>query len=268
MAHDRIEFSDDALDALFIDGGQVHDVAAEALLPSEQVRGLARRLTGQYVQVLAAFTSEVFGRRSAKQTTDQALSALDSLLRLARSVREDDLEARLLGLRDHLAGGVPYKSVARTRFLNRLRELLLNLADGLEEEDRTHLRELLDSRSRPSPLLDELASIHGIGPRRLNRLYCAGLFTVESVSEADPTEVAQVTGLPRRLAATVIDETRAFAKRERERCVHELEDRIHQFSSALPQLDPTSDEGRELIAVAQRALAEFAAAIETIQRET
>ena len=252
------EFSDEALDDLFDEPTELGG-PRQALAPSAEVKALARSLTGQYIDVIRAFAAQAFGGRAASM--DNSFTALDSLLRLADSIDDEALYSHLDALRAHLITGVPRAKLARTRFLNTLQARLRTLADALDDDHGRRLRELVDVDLRAAPLLDELRTVRGIGPRRLSRLYCAGLFTVDAVSEADPNEIALVTGLPMHLAQTVVDETRAFARRERQRCAEDLQARVRQLTEALPRVDARSDEGRALLEAAQHAFADLSFAI-------
>ena len=50
----------------------------------------------------------------------------------------------------------------------------------------------LDSSEQWMPLLDELATIRGIGHVRLSRLYAAGLFSIDIVANAAPEPACPV----------------------------------------------------------------------------
>lgn len=265
------DFSDDALDSLFETPAEAPTGARppcssapgepDRLAPSDEVKGLARSLTGQYVDVIRAYAAQAFGRGDRPPALTQSLTAMDSLLRLARSIDDEVLYSRLDALREHLCTGASATKLERTRFLNTLQDRLLALAEALDIEHGSRLRELIDVDMRATPLLDELRAVPGIGPRRLNRMYCAGLYTVDAVSQADPQEIAVVTGLPVGLARTVVEETQAFERRERERCVLDLQARARQLTSALPRVDPRTEEGRALLEAARHALADLSNAI-------
>ena len=84
-----------------------------------------------------------------------------------------------------------------------------------------------------APLLAELAEIHGIGPKRLGRLYAAGLFTVDSVAGSDPQDIVAVTGIPEKLAVAVVESTHAYALEERQRCLSGLVEQAHRLRRIL-----------------------------------
>jgi hypothetical protein len=109
--------------------------------------------------------------------------------------------------------------------------------------------------AREIPLFGELAALPGIGPRRLERLFCAGLFAVEVVSGADPMEVAQVTGLPRALAVEVVTRAREFESEHRRRTVLEMRTRLAEFQHVLAGLDRATN--AELWAMARDAVDEM-----------
>ena len=112
-------------------------------------------------------------------------------------------------------------------------------------------------QDRSLPLLEELANLKGIGPKRLERLYCAGLFTI-----------AEVTGLPRKLAEQVVDSTREFAERQRRSCVVELHQRVQEFHAVLPRLNPANEDDRRMLDLARQTLAELQSALSQIEQAT
>jgi predicted flap endonuclease-1-like 5' DNA nuclease len=253
--------------------GDVDDVLAgrraepaETVEASDELTGLSRRIAGQYAEVVAAFASHAFAGRSGEAALQQVRMAVNALRRLSQATHDDDV---LLAL-DRLDGVLEHHSArggrARQRFLKDLRDALLALADHLEPADADRLRNLVVFDRRALPLLDELANLPGIGPRRLERLYCAGLFTVEAVGAANPEEIAQVTGLPRPLAERVVEATRQFAGEQRRRVLTELQERATQLNAALTgiPLDPTTD--HDLADMARSALVELQAALERLDK--
>ncbi len=111
-----------------------------------------------------------------------------------------------------------------------------------------------------SPLLDELVKVHGMGPKRLQRLYAAGLFTVDALAMAEPADVAMVTGVPRALAADVVETTRRYAEDEPARCVAQL----MRTAGRLKSLIAGEDHEGVLSGAARQALLEVEAALQTV----
>ena len=88
------------------------------------------------------------------------------------------------------------------------------------------------------PLLEELRRIRYIGPRRLQRIYAAGLITVEAIAKARPSEIADVTGLPLRLAEQVVTAGTDYQHQQRQRraqriagLVTDLREELHSLKS-------------------------------------
>lgn len=67
------------------------------------------------------------------------------------------------------------------------------------------------------PLLEDLRRIRYIGPKRLQRIYAAGLITAEAISRAKPSEIADVTGLPLKLAEQVVIAGSEYHTQQRQR---------------------------------------------------
>lgn len=71
---------------------------------------------------------------------------------------------------------------------------------------------VLAAKRRPPNSRQCLALVRGIGARRLDRCYEAGLYTVEGLSAAPEDEVAQVTGLPLRVVRSLLAAARSHAE--------------------------------------------------------
>ena len=119
-------------------------------------------------------------------------------------------------------------------------------ATTLSAEHAQRLLDLVRWDGGSAPLMEELHSLRGIGPKRLGRLYAAGLHTVDVVASADPIEVALVTGLPGKLSVNVVDATRQFAVEERVRCLESLRDRARRLREILTAVPDGDDEVRRL----------------------
>lgn len=204
---------------------------ADLLAPSEEVQKVSRRIAGQYVEILASFAAAAFGRRKNPVTLERVSSAVDALLRLARAAGDKDQIALLDELAELVEPVTEGSKTSRHRHnaLARLRDWLPRFGETLEQEDRDRLTRLVQWDRDDAPLLEELRGLHGIGPKRLQRLYSAGLFTVDAVATADPTDVAAVTGIPVSLAEEVVEATRRFAEAERMRFLEELQASAHRL---------------------------------------
>ncbi|MCB9675653.1 MAG: hypothetical protein H6737_11080 [Alphaproteobacteria bacterium] len=247
----EFDFSPEALaEALLGKGGALapfqedEDDAAE-------LQAVARRIAGNHVDVIANFARAEFARQAGRPEHDQLLGALSSLSRLAEAAGDTlqhgilqamsrDVEQRLERFADRRD---------RNRFLPRLQRFLDDFASCLDGEDADRLHRLVHFEPGTLPLLSELEALHGIGPRRLSRLYCCGLYTVEAVAPADAREVAQVTGLPAQLSADVVEATRRWALERRESAIREIRMRIRELDrmaavipGALPE--ELAEEGR------------------------
>lgn len=288
MASDlTFDFSDDELDALLSgdpgaeaplldDGPPGFDVAGEdgedwseedESTDAIELRTLTRTLAGQYLDVLAVFVRQVFASRPGAATPGgKAQTAIKNLLRLTEATGDTEMQQVLSDIDGLISQGVPRGKRDRHNFLRGLRDHVLGFADCLSDEDRQRMRGLILHEDRALPLLDELAEIRGIGPRRLERLYCAGLFTVEALSEADPEDIAQVTGIPLNIATEVVRATMDFAEKQRARIVRDLEQRARDFARALPHLK--SDGRDELLILARQALRTLEASLADLEEGT
>lgn len=206
-------------------------VAEELLRPSDELGRVARRIAGSYVTVVARHAAVAFGRDASDDGDLEVRSAVDALQRLAHAA--DD--RRQLGLLHELGGllddlRAPHARASQ-RALTALTDWIPRFAETLEPEDARRLLDLVHWEKGSVPLLEELGTIRGIGRKRLARLYAAGLFSVDTVANARPEEIVQVTALPYPLAVQVVARTRQFAEDERRRCVSDLRDRAMRLAA-------------------------------------
>ncbi len=243
--------SDEELDGLFAHPGE-QPTDAELVAPSPELQEVSRRIAGQYVELIEAFAVSLFQRRGGTNLAPQLLRALEALIRLSEASGDAESMAAIGELLEELRVYQARQAQGRgvDRMATRLRAWIPRFAPLLEPDARERLLNLVSYRGRAIPLFHALGSIPGIGPRRLERLYCAGLYTIESVVNAEPEEVAQVTGLPPALALRVVEATRAFAVEERHRSARELSARATEVLELLKngQQDP------EILALTREAL--------------
>jgi hypothetical protein len=234
---------------------------AELLAPSEEVSRVSRRIAGQYVEVLAHFASRAFAGEAEDATLAQAASAVDALLRLADATG-DRVQSRLLVELGYLLEPVARtvdRSRSRSRALTRLREWLPDFAATLEPDDAERLLALVRWDAATVPLLEELQKLRGMGPKRLERLYAAGLFSVDTVASAEPEDIAAVTGIPRALAEEVVAATRRYAADEPERCVAQLVRTIHRLRSIAGRADSLDPAALQALLEVEATLAALSA---------
>jgi|GEM_PF-2810621 len=257
---DELAFTDDELDLLLAPQGAsaraaVAGSVAAPVLPSDELQAVADRIALQFVDVLAATSSRLFSRPgSGALALDPLVAAIGSLRTLAEAAGETARVALLDELAEHAATWREQGAASRgrSRFLDRMRAWLPAFADELGSGGGLRLRSVVDFSADEAPLLDELASMRGMGPRRLARLYCAGLHTVDALSGAEAEEVAQVTGLPRALSSQVREFAVRFERDRRRGTVLDLRRRLGEFERLLSRLDQQSDP--DLAHIAREAL--------------
>lgn len=269
----RLDLSDEQLDEIVAQRPVTEPVAgarrdravvSQEVAPSDELRDVTRRISSQFLDVLHVTVSALFAGREARAAAAQLVAALDSLRRLSVA-GHDDAQRELLD--EILAQATAFvqdpKGRARDRFLARLRPWLLRYAEQLGGDDGARLRALVEFDARELPLFSELAAIPGIGPRRLERLFCAGLHAVEVVGASDPAEVAAVTGLPRALAVDVVTRARDFQEQSRRRTVLEMRARTAEFHRIVAGID--RERNSELWAAATAAAQEMQAVLARLQ---
>lgn len=260
-------FSDDELFALLEPPGPAIEATGleGPVQPSEELQSVARRIAGQYAELIEVFAAGVFTRRPSPGAAARLAAGLDALHRLLFAAAAADAAAAVSELQRDLEAFLARQARGRgaDRMATRLRAWIPRFAAFLDPAAAARLLDLVSFRRQAIPLFTELGAIPGIGPRRLERLYCAGLYSVDAVYHADPEEVAQVTGLPPELARRVVEATRRFADEEQLRSARELSQRAAQIQRGIAsgRLDP------EVLSLAREALAALQAALDGLPNE-
>lgn len=181
----------------------------------EELRSVARGIAGTHVDVIAQYVRLAFASKAAASDTLQFTNALRSLARLAEASgdrRQHDLLEQMRTTTETVATRTSRRD--KDRFLRELREFVDGFADCLHGDDAARLKKLVSYDRSSTPLLAVLANVPGVGAKRLERLYCAQLHTVDTVARSAPEDVAAVTGLPLTLAAEVVKTARDYARSE------------------------------------------------------
>jgi len=222
---------------------------------------LSRKISGQYVEVFESFADAAFHGQVARPVSDQALAAASALRRLAAAASDAALLAILDGLNPLLGLSAARGARERSQLLAGMRQWVLDFADLVDPVQASRMRGLVRFDRKDHPMLRALAKLHGVGPARLQRLYSAGLFSVEALVGADPLEVAQVTGMPFTLAERVVAYAGTFAKEERDRCAEDLTRRTADVGQTLASLRRAGVDPAELVAATRAALKQLEAAL-------
>ena len=251
-------FSDDELASLLTPQEAPSAEPAE-VVPSEELLDVSRRIAGQYVDLIEAFAAGLFQRRPSGGLTGQLVHALDALHRLAEASGDHEASAVVSEMHEELRAFAHHVAQRRAvdRMATRMRAWIPRFAALLPELARARMLSLVSFRGKALPLFQELSAIDGIGPRRLERLYCAGLYTVDAVVGADPLEIAAVTGLPPALARKVVDATVAWNAEQRLRAARELQARAAEVLRALR----SGEQDPEVLNLARDALRALQAAL-------
>ena len=258
-----LDFSEADLDAL-LDGDVGFDDFDDAFrseVLGSGLHDLARGIAGQYVVVMAGFAAQAFRGTPSRDQAEQVAGAVTSLRRLAVEVEDSKLIDVLDQLPPLVEDWLKGVGTRRTRVV-RLRKWVDAMSDVLPEEPARRMSELIHYDRGRQPLLSELGRLPGIGRRRLQRLYAAGLFTVEAIrSASSATEISQVTGVPEPLCEGIFLATERFADSERERCVREIGQRAKELGDWLGGMEPDDPRRIQALRATQEALWSLEAAL-------
>lgn len=169
------------------------------------LHALNRQISGQYVDLLAGFAATAFRGEASVAMAHQVMAGIAALQRLACTSDDEPLQRSLAALEDLVPSARTRGGRARQQFMRDMKAWVLSFSSLLSDADAERMRALVSYEREGDPMVSALSGIRGIGPRRLERLYCAGLFAVDTLAHADPEEVSAVTGLSLRLARDVVE---------------------------------------------------------------
>lgn len=255
-------FSDDEL-------LQVMAPTPEKAVPAPEVSGgarvLARMLGAQYAEIIAHYAIDAIAGRTSKHAPK-----LEQIIRNFKRLATEMGDVELLKLYDQLAELIHAFEAAvgpegRQIVSQRLRDWVMTFADLVGEEAGAKLRRLVVFKKGVHPLISHLREIRGIGEKRLERLYNAGLLTTESLAEADPAELSTVVGVPRKLARQIVEACQRFAEAQRVTHVRSLRNVVGEVARVLQQVDPNDDSHVRLVSAVRETIVELERAVREME---
>lgn len=256
-------FSDDEL--LQVMAPPPADQAVPAPEVSGQARALARMLGAQYAEIIAHYAIDALAGRQSKHAPK-----LEQIIRNFKRLATEMGDLELLRLYEQLAElSEAFESSPsvdmRMLASQRLRDWVMTFADLVGGEAAQKLRKLVVFKKGVHPLISHLREIRGIGEKRLERLYAAGLLTTETLAEAHPAELGQVMGVTRRLARQVIEACQRFAESQRQTHVRSLKNVVGEVARVLQNVDPNDDSHVRLVAAVRETIAELERAVREME---
>ncbi len=255
-------FSDDEL-------LQVMAPTPQDVVPPPEVSGgardLARMLGAQYAEIIAHYAIDAIAGRTSKHAPK-----LEQIIRNFKRLATEMGDVELLRLYDQLAELIDaFESAVgpegRMIVSQRLRDWVMTFADVVGEEAGAKLRRLVVFKKGVHPLISHLREIRGIGEKRLERLYNAGLLTIEGLLEADPAELSAIVGVPRKLARQIVEACQRFAEAQRITHVRSLRNVVGEVARVLQQVDPNDDSHVRLVSAVRETIVELERAVREME---
>lgn len=255
-------FSDDELLQVMAPPTSESFVAPEV---SGGARSLARMLGAQYAEIIAHYAIDALAGRSSKHAPK-----LEQIIRNFKRLATEMGDHELLGHYEQLAElikafGAQLSTEGRQQVSQRLRDWVMTFADLVGGEAGQKLRRLVVFKKGVHPLISHLREIRGIGDKRLERLYAAGLLTTETLAEADPAELSAVVGVPRKLARQVVEACQRFAESQRVSHVRSLRNVVGEVARVLQQVDPNDDSHVRLVTAVRETIIELERAVREME---
>ncbi|MFK7930968.1 MAG: helix-hairpin-helix domain-containing protein [Myxococcota bacterium] len=226
----------------------------ESELDTTHLQALGRDLAAQYANTIGDYAVSVFSREDSEKGRLQVRAAITSMLDLANATSDAALVRTLTPWLPLLDAPSPRKTLARTRQIKDLKAMVKDFASLLDEQEQQQLLSIVQYRGRSSPLMAFLRQLPGIGPRRLERMFLAGLHDLDRLCTAEPDELQRVTGMPLAVAQNTCRSARVFAEEERKRAFHALTERAAWLTESVGKLNMADPEQRRLIEFARQAM--------------
>jgi len=254
-------FTDADLDFV-LSGGSASDATPEISL---EARALARTLAAQYVEVIAHYAVDALMGRTSRHAPK-----LKQVIKDSRRLAHEMGDGELLTMYDELGDLIDAFSATSTgepRLIasRKLRDWVMGFADLVGDEPGQRLRRVVVFRKGVHPLISHLREVRGIGERRLERLYTAGLLTTESLIDAEPKELAGVVGIPLRLARAVVEACQRFVEQQRLTHVKSLKSVVVDVTKALKSVDPHDQSHVRLVAAVRDTINSLAEALKDLE---
>lgn len=184
----------------------------------EEVKELFERIFLQYLQPIQTFIDNLSRGHLYNKVVQTFSSTLRPLIEATEQLRLKEMTEvlselqRLVGtLHEDLPKPLPYKYIRP--FAVQYDTIVSMLSEEVREEYFSEYRYTKNS----NPLLEEFRNIRNIGPKRLQRLYAAGLTTIEGVESAYPEDIAVTTGISIKLVYQIKEVAKLYRmRRERD----------------------------------------------------
>lgn len=253
-------FSEEELDMVMTGKTEI-----EAPEVSYQARALARTLGAQYVEVIAHYAIDALQGRTSRHAPKLRQIVRDSR-RLATEMGDGELLALYGELSDLIETfGPSLAAEQRLATSRKLREWVMTFADLVGGEAGQKLRRVVVYRKGVHPLISHLRGLRGIGERRLEKLYAAGLLTADRLVDADPAELAHIVGIPLRLARQVVETCQRFIADQRLSHVKSLKNVVGEVTRTLRHVDPHDPAHVRLVASVRETINGLVEAITALE---
>ncbi|MBX2804064.1 MAG: hypothetical protein KTR31_40685 [Myxococcales bacterium] len=253
------EWTNADFDAL-LDGGLVAEDDGASPLTL-----LGRRIAGQYVDVLVPFAQEVFRGPPGEAAVTALTEGMAALTRLVSATHDEDFLRQLEQMPSLIERASCAHPAQRSGFLRDMRSWILGIADLLDETDGQRLRTQFDADAGDAPLLQHLRDLPGMGKRRVQRLYCAGLYTAAALGGADPQDVSAVTGIPVTIARRCVQASQEFADQQRRTLVERLS---RDVTRLLAMAQGAEEDVDEILALVHESISTLQRAATSMQGQT
>ena len=234
-------FTDDDLDA-FLSGAAFREseASSRSAATSDEARNLARNLAIPYVQVVSQHAFDLATGRQ-ERFAPKLLQVLKDARRLAEEMEDEALLEHYQALASILGDerrtfSTQHDRETSSRRLHGWVSEFAYIVGG--EAGRKLLREQTLKRG-VNPLVAYLREVRGLGEKRLEKLFAAGLLTTDALVDADPRELSQIVGIPMGVARLVVTAATRFADEQRVASVLGLRESALEVMRHLRDLPPT-----------------------------
>ena len=179
---------------------------------TDALKALFDVIIEQYLPAIQQFIQQLFKEGINRDICNMMCSTVEPLLDLTSAIEYWEMHSLVMDVQRQVTM-LTINKRSNYNHIKRIKDWYLRFLDELPEEVANRYRDEVSYRRKKVPFLEDLRSIKGVGPKRLERLYLAGLISMDKLLNADAMSVHQVTGLGYKLSKQVISETHKLQAR-------------------------------------------------------
>lgn len=236
---------DEAIDSIVVDETKQRKEEIKdhsAILDAEarpELINLFNNIFVQYIDTIRYCIHNILHGHYSAVIINSFLGTLEPLVDATREIGHIKMHSLLSNFKNYLLeiSKVPGKIPGKIRrFFSRDFEKLVSiLPPEFQEKHFADFRYVKYS----NPLIEEIRKIKYIGPKKIQRLWSAGLVSIDIYLNARPKEITEVTGIGEELVVKIIKVAKDFKIASEKKRIEDLKRMIASLENELISLSPS-----------------------------